>query len=52
MIIQDSCEISHRFMLAALLETADIEQDSWPVLPEGLTFTGYTYRFLRMNLAC
>jgi len=35
------CVNSHCFMLAALLRKVDTRQDSWHVLPESLTFTGY-----------
>jgi len=37
------CVNSHCFLLAALLRKVDTRQDSWPVLPEGLTFTGYCF---------
>ena len=34
---------SRCFLLAALLRKVDTRQDSWPILPEGMTFTGYCF---------
>ncbi len=37
------CVNSHCFLLPALLRKVDTRQDSWPVLPESLSFTGYCF---------
>ena len=37
------CVNSHCFLLAAVVKKLDTRQESWPVLPEGLTLTGYRF---------
>ena len=40
------CVNSHCLLLAALLRKVDTRQESWPVLPEGLTLSGYRFLWI------